>query len=209
MSLIRSRGETSDLLDFNKERALTLCENADIVAIDTETTGLGVKDGRDHILGISIATWDSKEETSTAAAYFPFYHGVPSNIVDPDNLGYDVLNRLRKLIGRDDKLFVFHNAKFDIFSLRTTGIRVGENFVDTTLIAHLINENWPVLKSLDNCTKQYLGYAGKEKPHELKVISERIGWHAVPAFLMDHYAEVDAEITLKLYQALMKKVDFG
>lgn len=196
-------------MEYNKQKTLELCEKADVVAIDTETTGLGVKDGRDYLLGISIATWDSDAQTSTTAAYYPFYHGVPTGITDPDNLDYDTLVRLRNLIGRDDQLHVFHNAKFDIFSLRTTGITVGENFVDTTLVAHLINENWPVLKSLDNCTKHYLGYAGKEKPHELKVLTERLGWHMVPAFLMDHYAEVDAEITLKLYQALMKKVDFG
>lgn len=169
---------------------------------------MDVRDGRDHILGISIATWDSPKETSTTAAYYPFYHGIPNNTIDTDNLGFDTLNRLRILIGRDDQLHVFHNAKFDIFSLRTTGIKVGENFVDTMLMAHLINENWPRSKSLNECTAKYLGYPGKEMPHELKVLTDRMGWGFIPAFLMDHYAEVDAEITLKLYKALMKKVDF-
>ena len=121
---------------------------ADLLAVDTETTGLNVTTGEDYLTGISIAFYRGDEIIST---YFPFNH------VDV-NVGQDVKEAVKALIENASAL-VFHHAKFDIPSLRTVGITISPEqfFYDTMLMAHLIDENRPFTgKGLDSLARYYL-----------------------------------------------------
>lgn len=101
------------------------------------------------------------------------------------------------------KELVFHNGKFDLASLRTLGIYVTANWFDTGVMAHLINENFPLKKDLNTLLKVYLGpHKQKAKTLELDLVTETYGWANVPAEMMRHYATMDAHLTLELFQAL-------
>ena len=174
---------------------------ADLLAVDTETTGLNVTTGEDYLTGISIAFYRGDEIIST---YFPFNH------VDV-NVDQEVKVAVKALIENASAL-VFHHAKFDIPSLRTVGITISPEqfFYDTMLMAHLIDENRPFTgKGLDSLARYYLRVTtGKEKSDILKLYTETPGWgwRMVPAFVMYHYACVDAELTLRLCSVLIERL---
>lgn len=167
-----------------------------ILSVDTETTGLKIRDGRDYAIGVSASYLDA---TGYHNHYFPFRHKLGGN--------YDssILERLKELLEKAPKL-VFHNAKFDLVSLRTLGIDVfGSEWYCTMIMAHLVNENWPLTKSLDACAKAYLGEEfGKARPPEF-VAATKFGWDMVPVELMRPYAETDAELPYRLAAVLFDK----
>ena len=190
----------------NKLQTLEVCRQADIVAVDTETTGFGIRDGTDHAYGVSLSARNKKG--TLYSAYYPIRHRLAGGDLDPDNMTEEVYKQVKEVV-ENAPLVVFHNAKFDLVSLETLDIYRRLDFVCTLILAHLIDENRPASKSLDNCTKYYLGYYGKEKSDVLEVFIKHFGWDKIPAAMMDRYAEVDARVTLELYEKLIKKVDFG
>lgn len=166
------------------------------IAVDTETNGQDVRDGRGYAMGISIAY---REKDQYHSMYFPFRHRGPGNL--PDN----VLARVKEVIETAPAV-VFHNAKFDIVSLRTLGIYVRSGtWFCTMIMAHLINENWPYSKSLNDCCRVYVGPEFQKDDSEIKDIVETFGWGFVPAKLMKKYAAIDTELTYRLFLALMPK----
>lgn len=163
------------------------------LSIDTETTGLLVRDGRDYAIGISIAF---KVGPTIKAHYFPFRH------VGGGNYSQQELADIQVLLDRCP-CAVFHNAKFDLYSLSTLGIRFKARWYDTAIMAYLINENQPRDKSLNSCLKYYIGaHAQKAKSVELDAVIKAYGWGMVPASLMRKYATMDAYLTLQLFDAL-------
>lgn len=156
------------------------------VAVDTETDGNDVRDGSGYLTGLSIST-------GRTSCYLPFRHGEGDNLI----LGEWVAPLTAAL---NSTTLVFHNAKFDIPSLATAGIKVTGKFYDTMLMAHWINENWPD-KSLDWLGKRLLG-EGKSKSLLMDTIVKAYGWAAVPSQVMAPYAEQDARLTLKLFNKL-------
>lgn len=167
------------------------------IAVDTETTGLLIRDGRDYAQGVSVAF--KVGDDSYMSHYFPFRHKIG------DNYSREVLDQLRVVI-ESAPVIAFHNAKFDIVSLSTLGITVGPNWYCTMIMAHLINENYPRQKSLESCAKAYLGPEfGKDMSPELKSIIDSFGWAMVPVDMMRTYAEMDAELPLRLVDAMWEK----
>lgn len=192
---------------FNREQVLHYAKTAKKIAVDTEGTGLDVRDGRDHAYGVSLAC--RSEKGSLYAAYFPFKHKTPTGEMDPDNISEEMQDEVREILNSGAAEIVMHNSKYDLFALETLDIFIKGPFIDTMLIAHLVNENLPVMKSLDACYKRYVGgTGGKEKSDALEAYIKLFGWSHIPVFLLDRYAEVDAKITLELLEALEKKVDF-
>jgi DNA polymerase I len=173
----------------------------EIIAVDTETTvGGDVRDGRDYAMGVSVAY--RLPGLGLVSNYFPFRHRK-----DSPNLGKDILAQLKELI-ENVPVVVFHNAKFDLVSLKTLGIDYQGKFYDTMLMAHMINENIPFTgKSLDSCTKHYLNDPGKKKSEEFQGFIKVYGWNKIPSFLMHEYASYDADLTLRLFEHLQLEWD--
>lgn len=167
------------------------------IAIDTETNAQDVRDGRGYALGVSLAF--HHPTYGVLSRYIAIRHEVG------DNEDREVLSQLRRTLEAYTGRAYFHNAKFDLVSLGTLGIRYDGHFVDTMLLAHLINENTPPAKSLDACTKHYLNDTGKEKSEEFTLIQKVNGgpsnpnaWLKMPAGVMASYAAYDADLTLRL-----------
>lgn len=174
---------------------LDLAANRNL-SVDTETNGEDVRDGRGYAMGISIAYRDKNQYYSM---YFPFRHRGPGNLPD------SILARVKVLIETAPGL-VFHNAKFDIVSLRTLGIYVRSgSWYCTMIMAHLINENWPFSKSLNSCCAAYVGEEFQKDDSEIKEIVKAFGWAFVPAATMKKYAAYDAELTYRLFLELLPR----
>lgn len=179
-----------------------LCEaRGKVLSVDTETNGKDIRDGQGYATGVSVAFRDPSGSRGIKRHYFPFRHN------GPGNYSKETLSLLKEVI-EDAPTIVFHNAKFDLVSLLTLGINYfGKDWWCTMIMAHLVNENWPMSKSLESCAKTYLGEEfGKAKSEEFTMIVNAFGWANVPIPVMREYAEMDAELPLRLADVLFRKL---
>lgn len=187
-------------IDYNStfEKALTDVTKAQYITVDTEATGLKVKDGRSHCIGISIAGRINREVFSY---YFPVAH-TSGNI--SDNNKAKLFEELKSRTRRNP--IIYHNAKYDLTSLQTAGLDLLNNFFyDTLLMARIVNENYPSYR-LDWLAKNVLRREGKRKSQAWEHCFTLFGWeksdHFPPAIMGD-YATGDTELTLYLFEHLI------
>lgn len=183
--------------DFNKqfEEAIVDISMAKFLAVDTETTGLKVKDKTDHCIGASVAGRNPLKNNEVFSYYFPLHHEV--NNLNDKNRDY----LFEHLLSRDEpNPLVLHNAKFDIFSFETIGLTLSNFFFDTMLMVHMVNENLPS-KKLDWLSKNILKREGKHKPEIWLAAFQAYGWSPkFPSEIMAVYAAGDTEETLYLFE---------
>lgn len=186
--------QNQSILATNENMPLTLMalEAAEEIAIDTETTGLNVRNGVDYLHGICWAT-DSQY------GYIPFRHRT-------DNVERRWLEPLFKILRYKD--LDWHNRKFDYHSIKTLGVEPTEALkgkqYDTLMIMQLINEEL-FSKELDVLAKIFLKdeKAGKDIINKLGQI---YGWGAIPPSIMGPYGGYDAHLTRRLKQVLWPKL---
>lgn len=184
----------------NQEMALEVVKivlerDIKFVAIDTETNGRDVRDGTGVAYGISLAYEDT-------AIYLPFRHtALPEQNYDL----HAFLPYLQQIIDRCT--VIYHNAKFDLVSLQTLGLRTYHSrFVDTMVLAHLVDEYRPWSgKSLDSCAAYYLDIEGKKnaKDSDYYLALKYFGYADMDAACTCEYAMWDAWLTLNLYHKLV------
>lgn len=180
-------------MNLTVDQAIELLEKSEYVAIDTEATGLNVRDGRDYCIGISIA---GSYAGILVYDYFPLRHASGDNICDRDR------HRLAEALESYQGHLIFHNAKFDLVSLKTAGINYTGKFYDTMIMCHLINENRPFEKGLTACAKEYLGSEESKKDSgAFEYAVKAFGWD-MPVEVMTEYAAWDAALTFRLYEAI-------
>lgn len=176
------------------DQAIALIEASDEIAIDTETTGGELRDGRGYGIGLSIA---GPFGDFTAYDYFPFRHSRNANLDHSDQ------EKLKRVIENYKGIVFFHNAKFDLVSLETMGIRYRGTFYDTMLMAHLINEEFPYSKDLTSVARTYLGdNESKKDDDRFKAAVATFGWD-MPVEFMKEYAAWDAVLTYRLGVTMM------
>lgn len=168
-----------------------------VIAVDTEATGLNVASQEDVCIGVSLATVINGIGHSY---YFPFNHS------KGDNCHSDVVFELGELLENNLNTLVFCNAQYDILSLETIGIHVEHtNFVDVPTMAHLIDENRPYSKSLDQLAQHYIDKnVGKIKDINIER-EKKTGWQNTDWQEIWDYAVVDAQLTWRLYDILSKR----
>lgn len=99
------------------------------LAVDTETSGLDWV--HKHACGISIG-WGVGNNF-----YIPFAHQTTERQLALE----DILDGLRRLLGRTDTTKIFWNSKFDLHVLRKCGIEVGGLIHDPLHVAWILDEN--------------------------------------------------------------------
>lgn len=183
--------------------AVSLLENHEAfpyIVIDTETNGGDVRDGTGVCYGLSLCT--RLPGLGLVAYYFPAHHpaggGYPAV-----NLELDQLAQLREAIQNYKGVLVFHNAKFDLESLRTIGIDYKGKYLCTMLMCHLINENLPYSKSLQDCGRYYLNDAGKKNEGEYAIHLAMFGYAGMPYQSTKEYGEYDAVLTYALLEKIL------
>ena len=179
------------------------------LAVDTETDGLTVADGRSRAIGASFST---RIKGKLVSAYIPFHHRLGTNQLE-------LLPKLKYVL-RQGRPLIYANCQFDFLSFETVGIQVSEMpFYDVQTMANAVREDWPFMKDLDSLYRVYVKgdhakiteweYArydeGKKKPRlktTLKWQKEN-GWpHTTPEMIWD-YACRDTEATYEVWEALM------
>lgn len=186
------------------EQALSLFDSLPMIGVDTETNGEDIRDGRGYAQGISLAA--RIPGVGLRSVYLPFRHGNTGSDRG-ENLDQDDLFKLKQKIEGYNGYLVFHNAKFDLVSLRSLGINYTGKFYCTLKIAHLLNENQPYSLSLDACTKWYLKDPGKKVSHTFESLLKIYGWGGIPPKYIAEYAAYDAELALRLMEHFLPLMD--
>ncbi|WP_428389348.1 DNA polymerase I [Mucisphaera sp.] len=171
-----------------------------VLAVDTETTGLGWKA---EMCGVCLS-WEAG-----SGVYVPTMAPPPPE-GDPVLSKEEVLEGLRGVMADASIRKVGHHFKFDLHVLRRAGFEVGGVCFDTMIAAALTGA--PGLK-LDDLALSMLG-------HRMIPIEELIGpkprrksdaaqktMDQVPLDRVAVYSAEDADITLRLYEKLKGEVD--
>lgn len=165
-----------------------------IIAIDTETTGVG---WHDDAFMISIATREGS-------------HVYDKRICKHDEWE-DTIKYVHHLLAEADKI-IMHNAKFDIQKLCRLGLPTSlfaDKFEDTQAIAHLLDEHQST--SLKYLARTILG-EDTDEDEVLKVwrrknkLKKEDGYEPIPNEILAPYAAKDAEFTLRLYETLWPRL---
>ena len=191
--------------DFQDYRAITTIQDLDAyiagipqayrLSIDTETDGLDFMQAKLVGISLSIAAGD--------AVYIPVQHDL---LVAPEQLALqDVITRLKPVLENPEILKVGQNLKFDWHILQRYGITLN-GIADDTMLASYVwdatekhNMDDLALKYLDHTTTPFEEIAGKGRAQKT--------FNEIPLETATHYAAEDADITLRLWQALKPRVD--
>jgi DNA polymerase-1 len=167
----------------------------DLLAIDTETTGVG---WHDEAFMISVATSE-------------WSHVYDKRLCKHGKDWDEAVETVSTMLIDCDKI-IMHNAKFDIQKLCRLGIPLSvfkDKFEDTQALAHLINEQQST--SLKYLARTVLGEQTDED-EVLKVwrrknkIKKEEGYEPIPNEILAPYAAKDAEFTLRLYEVLRNQM---
>lgn len=166
----------------------SIVDSSDIMAIDTETTGLNFM--RDQLHGFSIAVPGGYDWYITGPALIPG------------------LRALADVVKNPSKLVVGHNFKFDAHFLHRHGVRPAK-VADTIIAQWLVDENLELgLKSL---AYTRLGYANLPtygdllmKMKKLQGVARKqdVSIYDFPPEVIATYAARDSKLTLELWNKL-------
>ena len=171
--------------------------NAELIAFDTETTGLDAQ--KAQLVGLSFAV------KSGEAAYIPVAHsymGVPTQL-DRDA----VLKALKPILEDPKKAKVGQHAKYDINILAnaSTPIAVQGVAFDTMLESYVLDSTATrhdmdslALKYLDHSNIRFEDIAGKG--------AKQLTFDQIDLAQAAPYAAEDADVTLRLHQHLWTKL---
>jgi len=170
--------------------------DAKTIAIDVETkdpnlktNGPGWPTGDGEVVGYAVAVDGWK-------GYIPIRHGGGGNIDER------IVNNWMKKVCESSAEKVMHNAQYDAGWLRRMGFKVNGRIIDTMVIASLLDEN-RFSYSLNALSFDYLSKTKSEKnlteaARDFGVDPKAELWK-LPSMHVGPYAEVDAELTLELW----------
>ena len=174
------------------------------IAIDLETRddaitnklGAGWATGQGEVIGFAVAVegWQ---------AYYPFNHLGGGNMI------YEQVIKYMHDVCALPATKIFHNAQYDMGWLRSMGITINGEIIDTMIAAAIIDENrWSY--SLNNVARDYLGEIKAEtdlieaaKDHGVDPKAEM--WK-LPSEHVGFYAEQDARLTYLLWQRFKHEI---
>ena len=185
---------TEDALD----RWIAEATATGIVAVDTETDNLDAM--RANLVGISLATAAGK------ACYIPIGHvgdGLLSET--PAQLPRAlVLDRLRPLLADPAVLKIGQNIKYDLIVLRRAGVDITP--LDDTMILSYDLDAGLRNHGMDDLAKHHLHHETISFKSVCGTGKSQITFDKVPLEQATAYAAEDADVTLRLWQALKPRL---
>ncbi|MDX2349712.1 MAG: DNA polymerase I [Porticoccus sp.] len=177
------------------DRWLKKLEQADFFAFDTETTSLDYMQAK--IVGVSFAV------SPYEAAYVPVAHDY---LGAPEQLSRDlVLEKLRPLLEDPAAEKLGQNLKYDMSVLANYGIKLQGIRFDTMLESYVVNSTG----SRHDMDTLALKYLGEKTIHFEDIAGKGAGQLTFNQIALEEagpYAAEDADITLRLHQALWPKL---
>ncbi|VAX11687.1 DNA polymerase I [hydrothermal vent metagenome] len=177
------------------DRWMEKLEQAEMFAFDTETTRLDYMQA--EIVGLSFAV------TPGEAAYLPVSHIYPGA---PEQLDRDtVLERMRPLLEDPTKLKIGQNLKYDMSVLANHAIELQGIAYDTMLESYVI-DSIATRHDMDSLAKKYLGLSTTKYEDVAGKGAKQITFDQVGLEQAGPYAAEDADITLRLHQAIWPQI---
>ncbi|HEY8010535.1 MAG TPA: DNA polymerase I [Rudaea sp.] len=175
---------------------LARLDAADLICIDTETTGLDPM--RAEIVGVSFAVEPGH------AAYVPLAHDYPGAPAQLDRT--KILEALRPLLQNVQKYKLGQHLKYDMNVLSTYGIAMAGVRFDSMLESYVWNSSGN-RHDMDTLAKKYLGVDTIRYEDVTGKGAKQIGFSQVDVRRAADYAAEDADITLRLHAALWAKLE--
>ena len=154
---------------------------------DTETTGFDLF--RDRIVGLSLAVRPNE------AWYVPF---------DPATTA-EYAEVIRPLFADESIAKIGQNIKFDLMVLRRIGVEVAGRLYDTMILDYLIDPE--SRHNMDTLAMRYLNYRPVSITTLIGKGTRQLTMDRVPLDRIAEYAAEDADVTLRLKQALWPRVE--
>ena len=172
-------------------------KNADVFALDTETTSLNYMQA--ELVGVSVAVEAGK------AAYIPFGHNYPGA---PDQLDKQfVLDAMKPILEDDNLKKVGQNLKYDMSVLaEDAGITLRGVAFDTMLESYVL-DSVATRHDMDSLSLKYLGHKTIGFEEIAGKGAKQLTFNQVGLEEAGTYAAEDADITLRLHQSLWPKLE--
>ncbi|WP_421246701.1 DNA polymerase I [Aeromonas sanarellii] len=174
---------------------LACLQAAPLFAFDTETTSLDYMEAR--VVGVSFAIEPGK------AAYVPFGHdylGAPAQLTEAV-----VLGKLKPLLEDPARLKVGQNLKYDRNVLLNHGIELQGIAYDTMLESYVLNST-ASRHDMDSLARRYLNVETISFEDIAGKGVKQLTFNQIELEQAAPYAAEDADITLRLHQALWGKL---
>ncbi|MGI4985178.1 MAG: DNA polymerase I [Janthinobacterium lividum] len=187
--------EYEAILDWSSfERWLAIIDAAELTAFDTETTSLDAMNAQ--LVGLSFAVEPGR------AAYLPVAHCGPGA---PDQLPRDeVLARLRPWLENPARRKVGQHMKYDEQVIANYGIALRGIVHDTLLQSYVLESHHR--HDMDSLAARHLGVTTIKYEAICGKGASQIGFDQVAVDQATEYAAEDADITLRLHQALYPQI---
>ena len=170
-------------------------KNAEVFAFDTETTSVDYMKAK--LVGLSFAVEAGK------AAYVPVAHDY---IDAPEQLSLDwVLAQLKPLLESETQSKVGQNLKYDANVLSHYDIAMKGITFDTMIESYCLN-SVATRHNMDALADKYLGYKTVHFEDIAGKGAKQLTFNQIDIEKAGHYAAEDADITLRLHQAIMPKL---
>ena len=173
---------------------LARLRDADLVALDTETTSIDPMQAR--IVGLSLSVEPGR------ACYIPLAHRGPDN---PSQLSMDVAwECLRPWLEDSKAAKLLHNAKYDTHVFKNEGITLAGVTEDTMLQSYVLESHRRV--NMQELAQRWLGLTGTTYEELCGKGAKQICFDEVELAKAAIYACEDADYTLRLHQVLRPQV---
>ena len=180
--ILDEKGLKNWIAKINKSKAF---------AIDTETDSVETVSA--NLIGISLSVAENE------GCYIPIAHSYEGC---PKQLSMDVVvKNLGPAIEKNQDKAVGQNLKFDIPILARHGIKITKFLADTMLMSYVLNST-ATRHGMDRLADYYLNYTTTKYTDVTGTASKQISFSEVKLDVASDYAAEDADITLRLYNAL-------
>jgi len=170
-------------------------KQAELVGFDTETTSINYMEA--ELVGLSFAVAEGQ------AAYLPVAHSYPGA---PQQLDRDdVLNRLRPWLEDPAQNKVGHHLKYDAHVLSNYAISLAGMRYDSMLESYVLNST-ATRHDLDSVAKKYLDINTISYTDVAGKGAKQLRFDEVPIESATPYAAEDADVTLRLHEALWPQI---